>query len=58
MEMRWLHEDMQMNWKAYGESIFSTNELKQIIKSHGFYFYRSYNGCAVVQAGLDSFEEA
>lgn len=56
--MRWLYKDRQMNSKAYGESIFSLNELKQIIGSHGFYFHRSHNGGAVVRAGLDSFEEA
>ena len=56
--MRWLYKDMEMNSKAYGESIFSKNELKQIIESHGFCFHRSYNAGAIVQAGLDSFEEA
>lgn len=56
--MTWLYKDRQMNSKAYGESIFSINELKQIIKSDGFYFPRSYNGGAVVQAALDCFEEA
>lgn len=43
--MRWLYKDRQMNSKAYGESIFSLNELKQIIGSHGFYFHRSQWWC-------------
>lgn len=56
--MRWLYKDMQMNSKAYGESIFSINELKRIIESDGFYFHGSFNGSAVVQAGLNSFKAA
>lgn len=31
MEMRWLYKDMQINSKAYGETIFSINGLKQIV---------------------------
>lgn len=31
IEMRWLYKDMQINSKAYGETILPINGLKQIV---------------------------